>query len=314
MQNCPYWKNGKCLPPGSDGRYDCAWNETDYSQCAVYVAFATRGDLGDRMRALGEWAEAHPPGVNISKTYGKKLFRDQCHGVSPSSNQPFNKAATHAESPTWKLTRLQSVVSWIGAFGVLMLLGALGSTIFVALHAPGIFRFFLVTGIGSFALIFILVYQERHTLKRCNPGNQALSGAKEEPALTHWAIRSGNLCAMEADKQGLVRYGTGGVGILAWCSSQVKAPASVSLSGSVTCPGCGVPARFKIDCSTDYDLLSGPKITCGQCQSRVDFTVWVKKSESAPRLFVTAMIFSHDAGRAPTLPVVKIDSIKELAA
>lgn len=126
--------------------------------------------------------------------------------------------------------------------------------------------------------------------------------------MENWKCESGTQCAQEADKQGLVRYGTAGVAIVRW-SSKEKAPASVRLLGSVTCPNCSTPMAFEVDCDTDCDLLSGPKVTCPKCSSRVDFSVWARQSQEGPSMFVTGSVFSRTAGNAGTMPVVSVTRV-----
>ena len=131
--------------------------------------------------------------------------------------------------------------------------------------------------------------------------------------MSNWKCESGTQCAQEADKQGLVRYGTAGVAVVTWTSKD-KAPSTIHLSGSVTCPSCQTAASFETDCDTDCDLLSGPKVNCSKCSSRVDFSVWARKSDGAPRLFVTGMVYSRTSGTGATMPVVTINAVREFDA
>lgn len=55
MNNCPYWRNVKCVPPGSDGSHECNWPVADFAQCAVYAGVGAKlagGNVGDQMRAM----------------------------------------------------------------------------------------------------------------------------------------------------------------------------------------------------------------------------------------------------------------------
>lgn len=126
--------------------------------------------------------------------------------------------------------------------------------------------------------------------------------------MNNWKCESGTQCAEEADKQGVVRYGTAGVAVVSW-TSRDKAPSKVHLSGSVTCPSCQAAASFETDCDTGCDLISGPNVTCPRCSSRVVFSVWARKSDGAPRLFVTGQVLSRASGMDGTLPVVSVTSV-----
>ncbi|MEI8348859.1 MAG: hypothetical protein WCI77_01795 [Candidatus Omnitrophota bacterium] len=128
--------------------------------------------------------------------------------------------------------------------------------------------------------------------------------------MSNWKLESGDFCAQEADKKGFVRYGTAGVAVATWTSKD-KAPLSVHLSGYVTCPNCQAPASFEMDCETGFDRPGGPKVACSKCSSRVDLSVWARQNDGAPRLFVTAMVFSRASGSGSSLPVVTIDGVSD---
>lgn len=61
--NCPYWKHGKCAPPGHDV-HDCSYSSRTYDQCAVYQMVQVRlggGSMADALRAAG----VIPPGARV---------------------------------------------------------------------------------------------------------------------------------------------------------------------------------------------------------------------------------------------------------
>ncbi len=55
-ENCPFYKQEKCAPPGGGSKYACSWSFPEYQKCNVYVmnaVAASGGGMADQLRAIG---------------------------------------------------------------------------------------------------------------------------------------------------------------------------------------------------------------------------------------------------------------------
>lgn len=61
--NCPFWRNGHCVPPGDSSGADCSWPHQDYKQCCVYGTLALRNSgasMADVTSFQNDWLSKAP--------------------------------------------------------------------------------------------------------------------------------------------------------------------------------------------------------------------------------------------------------------
>lgn len=78
--NCPFWKNRKCAPPGEPATHDCSYLKRDYNNCAVYKMNKVKtagGSMEDMLQAAG----AIPSGSSVVGGRGRILSDDDINSL-----------------------------------------------------------------------------------------------------------------------------------------------------------------------------------------------------------------------------------------